>query len=86
MNEACPTCGIRFCREEGYFTGAMYISYTLAVAGIAAMAALLHLTVASGWALTPLLTVASILFAPFVPAAFRTARILWIHLDRALEP
>lgn len=31
MNEECPTCHLRFGREPGYFTGAMYVSYTLAV-------------------------------------------------------
>ena len=31
MNEKCPTCGLEFDREPGYFTGAMYISYALAV-------------------------------------------------------
>jgi uncharacterized protein (DUF983 family) len=29
MNETCPNCGVRFQREEGYFLGAMYISYGL---------------------------------------------------------
>src|SRR5204862_6507411 len=31
MNDGCPECGYVFGREEGYFTGAMYISYTLAL-------------------------------------------------------
>ncbi len=86
MNELCPSCGLPFSREEGYFTGAMYISYTLAVAGIAAIAALLYLTVASRWSLTAVLAAASVLFTPLVPASFRFARVLWIHIDRTLEP
>ena len=86
MNESCPSCGLRFSREEGYFTGAMYISYTLAVAGIAAIAGLLRLTVASAWTLTMLLAIASLLFTPLVPTVFRLARVLWIHVDRTLEP
>jgi 4-hydroxybenzoate polyprenyltransferase len=75
-----------FSREEGYFTGSMYISYTIAVTGILIVAGLLHLTVVPRWPLTWLLGLASIFFAPLVPASFRYARILWIHLDRALEP
>lgn len=86
MNETCPSCGLRFSREEGYFIGSMYISYTLAVGGILILAGLLHLTVAPRWPLTGLLALGAVLFAPLVPASFRYARILWIHIDRALEP
>jgi uncharacterized protein (DUF983 family) len=31
MHEACPVCGYKFDREPGYFLGAMYISYAIAV-------------------------------------------------------
>ena len=31
MNERCPQCGLTFEREPGYFTGAMYASYLLAL-------------------------------------------------------
>ena len=27
MNDPCPECGLIFQREEGYFLGAMYVSY-----------------------------------------------------------
>src|SRR5262245_38918403 len=29
MNDPCPVCGQIFQREEGYFLGAMYVSYVL---------------------------------------------------------
>src|SRR5262245_55169361 len=29
MNDPCPHCGLLFEREEGYFLGAMYVSYAL---------------------------------------------------------
>jgi uncharacterized protein (DUF983 family) len=31
MKHACPECGYKFDREPGYFLGAMYVSYGLAV-------------------------------------------------------
>jgi hypothetical protein len=31
MHEQCPVCGLRFEREPGYFTGAMYLSYGVAI-------------------------------------------------------
>jgi hypothetical protein len=32
MHETCPHCGHKFEREPGFFFGAMYVSYALAVA------------------------------------------------------
>ena len=31
MFERCPVCGLKFEREQGYFLGAMYVSYALAI-------------------------------------------------------
>ena len=37
MHECCPNCGLKFEREQGYFLGAMYISYGLALITIVAL-------------------------------------------------
>ena len=37
MHERCPACGLVFEREPGYFTGAMVVSYVLAVPGFGAV-------------------------------------------------
>src|SRR5438128_9502553 len=31
MYERCPVCNLKFEREQGYFVGAMYVSYMLAI-------------------------------------------------------
>jgi uncharacterized protein (DUF983 family) len=41
MRERCPVCDLKFEREEGYFLGAMYIGYALALAMIAVFGVLL---------------------------------------------
>src|SRR4029453_4883627 len=43
MTETCPACGLRFERESGYFTGAMYVSYILALPVVGLCAALVYL-------------------------------------------
>ena len=85
MHERCPSCELRFLREPGYFTGAMYFSYTLALPILALLAALVHLvnpTSPFHWTVLA----AALLFLPFVPAVFRASRVLWIHLDRSIDP
>ena len=85
MNERCPSCGVVFSREPGYFSGAMYFSYALAIGVILTILAALAL-VLRGWPLARLLIAAGGLFVPLIPAVFRYSRILWIYFDRHFEP
>src|SRR6266700_1737830 len=66
MPERSPVCRLRFEREEGYFLGAMYISYGLALPIIALIAALLWAV--TGWWITKDATWAVVLFLPLAPA------------------
>jgi hypothetical protein len=84
MYYACPECGVVFGRENGYFTGAMLVSYMLAVP----LLALLTLTteLVTGWRFELVLLVAALYFLPFVPAIFRYSRVIWMHFDRVVDP
>ncbi|WP_435017918.1 DUF983 domain-containing protein [Tundrisphaera sp. TA3] len=86
MNERCPECGYRFEHEPGYFTGAMYFSYAIAVPIIAAGVIAGSLWIVPTWPLHWVLVAAWVLFLPLVPAVFRASRVLFIHLDRFLDP
>jgi uncharacterized protein (DUF983 family) len=81
MYERCPVCGYVFGREPGYFTGAMYVSYTLAVPLLALLCLLVWLP--TGWSLEWVVGLATLLLLPFVPAIFRYSRVVWMHLDSA---
>jgi Protein of unknown function (DUF983) len=84
MNDRCPACGLHFDREPGYFLGAMYISYGLALAVIFGFGVVL-------WALTRLrldkiAIWAVVLFLPFAPMLTFMSRVLWIYLDQTIDP
>jgi uncharacterized protein (DUF983 family) len=85
MHELCPTCGLRFERESGYFTGAMYVSYLLALPVIALCTGLV-LLVTPQLSFEATAAAAALLFLPFVPLIFRCSRIVWIHFDRTVDP
>lgn len=83
MNGRCPVCNLEFEREPGYFTGAMYGSYTLAVlttmpvwvtmlalrySGVAIMAASLSVLIVG------------------VPIFFHYSRVMWLHWDHHFNP
>ena len=85
MYRTCPVCDHRFEREPGYFVGAMYVSYALATPVYLLMVMLLKWRdpdLSDLWAMAAALP----LFVPFVPLIFRYARVIWLHLDQAMDP
>ncbi len=84
MHERCPSCGLKFEREAGYFLGAMYISYVLALGTITTVGLLLWWLVA--WPFQKTVIGAVLLFLPFPPVLTLFARVLWIYLDQTLDP
>ena len=84
MYYACPECGVVFGRENGYFTGAMLVSYMLAVPLVAVLA--LVVVLVTGWRFDLVMLVAALYFLPFVPAVFRYSRVIWMHFDRMVDP
>ena len=84
MRQSCPVCGLKFEREEGYFLGAMYISYALALGTILALA--LGLWFFLRWSIQKTAIWAVILFLPLAPTLTLFSRVLWIYLDQAVDP
>jgi uncharacterized protein (DUF983 family) len=84
MHERCPVCELKFEREEGYFLGAMYISYGIGVIMICLFSAGVWLL--TRWSLERVVLVGVALFLPFVPLITLYSRVLWIYLDRSVDP
>ena len=84
MNEVCPVCGLRFQRDQGYFLGAMFVSYPIsAVLMLGGLA--LGRWLLPDWEMnTVFLFLVVPCYLPFVPAVFRYSRIGWIYFDRVL--
>jgi uncharacterized protein (DUF983 family) len=86
MHETCPQCAYQFEREPGYFTGAMFVSYTLAVPILFVIFMVLWNFFSTTWTLTFNLLVTFVVFLPFVPVIFRYSRVVWMHVDAVLDP
>jgi uncharacterized protein (DUF983 family) len=84
MYERCPVCDLKFEREQGYFLGAMYISYGLALVTITIIALLLWLGLK--WSFQKTVVWAIAFFVPFAPVLTFFSRVLWIYLDQAVDP
>ena len=84
MNERSPVCDLKFEREEGYFLGAMYISYGLALIFIIGLAALLRALLP--WSIQKAAIWTVLLFLPAAPLIALFSHVLWIYLDQAIDP
>ena len=86
MNDTCPRCGHRFEREQGFFQGAMYVSWVMGVTYLAVLAVLAQLLLVPRigivWAVVCVVTVH--MFC--VPVIFRYSRVIWAHLNVATTP
>ena len=85
MNERCPECDLKFEREPGYFTGAMYFSYAIGIP-IVALMTLVGKLLLPAWPLHWLVVLAWVAFLPLVPFVFRYSRVLFLHFDRHFDP
>ena len=84
MYECCPVCGLRYEREQGYFVGALYVAYALAVPTLTLLT--LAVWLATRWPLSKVLLAGSALLVPLTPVVFRYSRVVWLHLDYHVEP
>jgi uncharacterized protein (DUF983 family) len=84
MYAACPKCGLTFEREPGYFTGAMVVSYALAVPVLGAM--VIGLMVIGGLDAVPALLIGDTVYLALVPFIFRYSRVVWLHFDWMVDP
>jgi len=83
MNKECPVCGLVFEREPGYYTGAMVVSYAIAVPtfGLIVIALLL-----AGIDAAIALLVGGTVYLFLAPFIFRYSRVVWLHLDWGIDP
>ena len=84
MYERCSSCGLKFEREEGYFLGAMYIGYGLALFTIFLLAVVVWLV--THRPIERVIFPAILLFLPLAPAITLFSRVLWIYLDQTMDP
>lgn len=83
MNEACPVCGHRFLREEGFFQGAMYVSYIAGTVEFGVLAMLSYKFLGRLLGTPGSLAVAAAGHLLLVPQLYQYSRVIWAHLNAA---
>ena len=83
MNETCPACQYRFEREDGYFLGAMVISYF--VGGFSAVPTLIYFIFGAGWEPLQATLLSCVQIVLGNPPLFHFSRLAWLHMDREVS-
>lgn len=83
MNQCCPECGLTFEREPGYFVGAMYVSYSLAIVAVVPTWRVMVLMGVSDWGILLAIGFQLVLCSPLL---FRYSRVIWLHFDQLIHP
>lgn len=83
MYRTCPVCGLEFEREQGYFVGAMYLSYALAILIVLPIIAGMIMT---GWSASHIYIASGAALVVLAPWLFRYSRVLWLYLDQLIDP
>ena len=79
MKKNCNHCNYKFDKEPGYFLGAMYVSYGLAVVeGLLAFLSAKHLIFGLSDITLAFVTVAAILLC--VVWNYRISRVIWLNI------
>jgi uncharacterized protein (DUF983 family) len=87
MYYACPRCRVIYGRENGYFTGAMIVSYVLMVPIGGLLLGLYALVggIGLGWGIAWILAATGLSLLPLTPTIFRYSRVIWMHFDRVVD-
>jgi uncharacterized protein (DUF983 family) len=84
MHRECPSCGVKFEREPGFFLGSIYINYGLTALVVAIAYPVLLF---GGFVVESPLLIASLAFVVLFPLLlFPWARSLWLGFDQWHDP
>ena len=86
MNATCPVCGHRFEREQGFFQGAMYVSWVTSVTYLAVLALLAQQFLMPRIGIVASVLIVVVIHALCIPAVFRYSRVIWAHLNVGTQP
>lgn len=84
LRDSCPTCGLVFNREEGFFLGAYAVN--LLIAEFLGMAAVAYLLIRTDFSLLAQEAIAVTVAVALPLLCYPFSRTLWMALDQFLHP
>ena len=79
MHDRCPVCDLKYDMEPGFFLGAMYVSYGMAVA-IALPSGLILSAILSEWKMYEIIGLVLIEIVLLMPILYYLSRSIWLNI------
>jgi uncharacterized protein (DUF983 family) len=79
MPETCSNCGHKYEKEQGFWIGAMYVSYALTVAFSVATFVSIYLLFPNTGAWSYILAIIVVVVG-LAPITFRLSRLIWMNM------
>ena len=88
LRERCPTCGLRFEREEGFFTGVYLVNYSFVAVAIVIelFVFLIYANANEDAALLPAMAVGAVTALLLPLLTYPYAKTIWVAIDLATRP
>lgn len=83
MNDVCPSCGIRFEREQGYFLGALVVAYVMSA--LSMIPTIVYLVLFAEASVVTTIFVPSLQVLLLNPLFFMYSRLIWMYVDRGMN-
>ena len=80
MSKTCPVCGLDLEQEEGYYYGAMFVSYAFAMMELAVVLIAVKLISGSSLSIETIMIVLTAVYLILAPVNFRWGRAGWLAL------
>ena len=86
LHANCPVCGVKYEKEVGFYTGAMYVSYAIGVAVCVSVWVALMVLLPDLGIITQIVAIASVMLFG-APLFYALSKIIWanffFHYDRS---
>lgn len=85
LHEQCPVCGVKYEKEIGFYTGAMYVSYAIGVAVCVTLWVALMVLLPDLGIITQIVSIASVMLFG-APVFYALSKIIWANFFFQYDP
>ena len=85
LHEQCPVCGVKYEKEIGFYTGAMYVSYAIGVAVCVTLWVAMMVLLPDLGIITQIVSIASVMLFG-APVFYALSKIIWANFFFHYDP
>ena len=85
LHDHCPVCGVKYEKEIGFYTGALYVSYAIGVAASVSVWVAMLVLLPDAGIIAQILTITSVMIFG-APMFYALSKIIWANFFLHYDP